>query len=202
MNNQLGWSPLPVGAIGYDWCTQTIQELLVLKNNIHCKMNYNNDRKIFLNSFFIVIFLSLLLGGCNLNVLPNEQLIESIEPSTPIPNPNPILSPSLTFCTGWHCEITGIVSIETAVPTNQLVSETVKLSQISWCSPTSGEQDAQLDTDANSHLKFIFTIQIHSIFMWILRGTNQKKFNLVGLTVYSAIVHPSRLTCKWRNKIF
>jgi hypothetical protein len=105
--------------------------------------------------FFIVIFLSLLLVGCNLNVLPNEQLIDSIEPSTPIPNP--ILSPSPTFCTGWHCEITGIVSIETAVPANQLVSETVKLSQISWCSPTSGEQDTQLDADG----KFSFEVYIH-----------------------------------------
>jgi hypothetical protein len=104
---------------------------------------------------FIMLFLSLLIAGCNLNELPDELISESIEPKPSTPNPIP--SPSPTSCTGWHCEITGIISMGTAEPTNQLVSETVTLSQISWCSPTSGEQETQLDMDG----RFSFEVYVH-----------------------------------------
>ena len=112
-------------------------------------------RKYFSVHFFIIFFLALLLAGCNLNVIINERLNESVVPdATPT---NPVPSPSPTSCTGWHCEITGIVSSGTAEPTNQLVSETVTLSQISWCSPTSGEQETQLDMDG----RFSFEVYVH-----------------------------------------
>jgi len=110
-------------------------------------------RKFFSTLLFIVISLSLLLAGCHLYELPGEHQSESIEPRPSIPN----LSPSPTFCTGWHCEINGTVSAEPAEPTNQLASETVTLSQISWCSPTSGKKDTQLDEDG----KFSFDVYIH-----------------------------------------
>jgi len=112
-------------------------------------------RKYLSARFFIIFFLSLLLAGCNLNVIINRQLNEPAAPST-TPT-NPMLSPTPTFCTGWNCEITGIVSAGAAEPSNQFVSETVTLSQISWCSPTSGEQETQLDVDG----RFSFEVYIH-----------------------------------------
>ena len=102
-----------------------------------------------------MLFLSLLLAGCNLNTIINGQLNEPAAPST-TPT-NPMLSPTPTSCTGWNCEITGIVSAGTAESSDKLVSETVTLSQISWCSPTSGEQETQLDVDG----KFSFEVYIH-----------------------------------------
>jgi hypothetical protein len=108
-------------------------------------------RKSFVLRLFTFFFLLGVIAACDLNEVEKEPVTASAKPTSPMPS----LSP--TSCTGWTCEITGVVTTGGAVPSDVFASQVVKLHQISWCSPTAGDQEAQIGTDGT----FSFEVYLH-----------------------------------------
>ena len=101
--------------------------------------------------FSMILFLSGLITSCVSHALPPES-------ATPVPaSVNQTPSPFPTSCTGWTCEISGVVSTGESQPSDVFTSQVVKLHQISWCSPTAGEQETQINPDGT----FSFEIYLH-----------------------------------------
>ena len=126
----------------------------------------------------------LLLVGC---ISPADDLVdqnqqpgESITPNETITPEKPEPSATPTYCVGWHCEVSGVVYLGSADPGNELEGVPVKLSQISWCSPTAGEQETQSGPNGI----FAFEVYIHdtdSINMQVdFEGYQTEKVKLGG----------------------
>jgi len=131
-----------------------------------------------------ILAVCLLLIGC-ISSVDNQtgQTQRSGESTTPTETITPakrIASATPTYCVGWYCEINGVVYLGSADPGNELEGVQVKLSQISWCSPTAGEQETQ----SGSNGIFAFEVYIHdtdSINMQIIfEGYQTEKVNLGG----------------------
>lgn len=109
-----------------------------------------------------------------------QQLGESITTTETITPAKPAASATPTYCVGWNCEIEGVVYLGSADPGNELEGAQVKLSQISWCSPTAGEQETQSGPNGI----FAFEIYIHdtdSINMQVdLEGYQMEKVKFGG----------------------
>jgi hypothetical protein len=72
-----------------------------------------------------------------------------------LPTPVPIATP--TSCTGWRCTLRGVVYVNAAGSGNELKDVLVKLSQSSYCSPTSGQHETTTGPDGT----FEFDVYIH-----------------------------------------
>ncbi len=109
-----------------------------------------------------------------------QQPGESITPTETITPAKPAASATPTYCVGWYCEINGVVYLGSADSGNELEGVQVKLSQISWCSPTAGEQETQSGPNGT----FAFEVYIHdtdSINMQVdFEGYQTEKVNLGG----------------------
>ena len=103
----------------------------------------------------------LLLIGCTYTVDnqtdQTQQPGEFIRPTETIIPARKTASATPTYCVGWYCEISGVVYLGSADPGNELESVQVKLLQISWCSPTAGEQETQSGPNGT----FAFEVYIH-----------------------------------------
>lgn len=108
-----------------------------------------------------ILAVCLLLIGCISPVDDladhTEQPGESITPAETNMPAEPTASATPTYCVGWHCEIKGVVYSGSANPGNELEGVQVNLSQISWCSPTAGEQETQSGPNGT----FAFEVYIH-----------------------------------------
>ena len=62
-----------------------------------------------------------------------------------------------TSCTGWMCEISGVVYMDTAFPGNEVEDVMVSLSQYSNCSPTAGKQEVRSGPQG----EFVFEVYLH-----------------------------------------
>lgn len=106
-----------------------------------------------------IVAICLLLIGCipikdNLSdqtqkLSENPTSTDTSTPAEPTPSP--------TSCTGWTCEIDGAVYLGSVEVGNALEGAQVHLSQISWCSPTAGEQETQSDPNG----AFVFEVYLH-----------------------------------------
>ncbi len=108
-----------------------------------------------------ILLACLLLISC-ISTVDNltdqtQQSTGSITPTETIAPAKPEPSATPTYCVGWYCEIDGIVYSDSADPGNELEGAQVKLSQISWCSPTAGEQETQSGPNGT----FAFELLIH-----------------------------------------
>ena len=97
--------------------------------------------------YLSILTACLMLIGC---ISPVDNLAdqtqqpgESITPTGTITPKKPEPSATPTYCVGWTCEVNGVVYLGSADPGNELEGVQVKLSQISWCSSTAGEQETQ-----------------------------------------------------------
>ena len=74
--------------------------------------------------------------------------------ATPTPTPEPTFTPD--SCTGWWCNVTGVVYIETTDAGNALENANVTLSQTSYCSPTRGQHQTTTDPDGRFEFGNVF----------------------------------------------
>lgn len=141
-------------------------------------MNYSKSAR----KWASILMACLLLIGCN-SLIDNptnqtQQPSESLAPTGTITFAKLTASP--TFCVGWYCEIDGVVYLGSVDSGNELEGVQVKLSQISWCSPTAGEQETQSGPNGI----FTFEVYIHdtdSINMQVdFEGYQPEKVNLGG----------------------
>jgi len=63
----------------------------------------------------------------------------------------------LLSCVGWQCFLKGVVYEGTASPGNEFAGIAVRLSQDSFCSPTSGEHETATGTNG----EFSFSVYVH-----------------------------------------
>ena len=103
----------------------------------------------------------LLLASCrpsslvlNPPVTPSPLPARSTATTTPIEVPTS--DPSLT-CPGWSCTLTGVVVQGEAEAGTAIEGVEVRLSQFSYCSPTTGQQVTLTDSDGN----FAFDVYLH-----------------------------------------
>jgi hypothetical protein len=96
--------------------------------------------------FASIMAILMLLIGCD----PTSKS-EMKHTSQPPPIPSP------TSCTGWNCTLRGTVYADEVGHSNVLENIKVKLSQMSFCSPTSGEQESITNPDG----EFEFAVYIH-----------------------------------------
>ena len=131
-----------------------------------------------------ILLACLLLIGCTSTVDnqtdQTQRSGESITPTETSMLAEPAPSATPTYCVGWNCEIEGVVYLGSANPGNELEGVQVKLSQISWCSPTAGEQETQSGQNGT----FAFEVYIHdtdSINIQVdFEGYQMGKVNLGG----------------------
>ena len=134
--------------------------------------------------FASILTTCLLLIGCISTVdNPTDQVLQPSELLTPIETitrAEPAASDTPDPCTGWDCEINGVVYLGSADPGNELEGVLVKLSQYSWCSKTAGEQETQSGPNGI----FAFEVYIHdtdSIIVQIdFEGYQTEKVKLGG----------------------
>jgi len=118
------------------------------------------DHSFLLKMRVLIVCVCLFLSGCipQLNHAdPTPQPDETPAPADTIPPISVIPSPTPTMCTGWNCEITGVVYADAALPGNELKGISVNFSQTSWCSPTAGAQEALSGQDGS----FSVNVYIH-----------------------------------------
>ena len=77
--------------------------------------------------------------------------------STPTCTPSSEATPSPTMCTGWMCTLGGVVYANKAESGQELEGVMVRLSQFSYCSPTSGQHETITDPEGI----FEFDLYIH-----------------------------------------
>lgn len=82
-------------------------------------------------------------------------LIASCAPASPAAAPVATHTPDP--CTGWECELGGLVYYEDALPGQEAERVTVHLEQVSNCSPTRGLQQ----TRTNGKGEFTFQVFLH-----------------------------------------
>ena len=92
------------------------------------------------------MLICLFLMGCAINCKDAQEEFKQTE-----------VQPTPTSCTGWMCEISGVVYMGTALPGNEAEGVIVNLSQHSWCSPTAGEQEARSGPQG----EFVFDVYLH-----------------------------------------
>jgi hypothetical protein len=83
----------------------------------------------------------ILITGC----VPNATPAAAVATHTPDP------------CTGWECELSGVVYYEEALPGQEAERIDVTLEQVSHCSPTRGEQQ----TVTSKQGEFTFQVFLH-----------------------------------------
>ncbi len=94
--------------------------------------------------------LLLLLVGCAAsgNVTPGPDP-EATSPGQPSATP--------TSCVGWSCTLQGVVYADPLRPGNELPGALVRLSQVSYCSPTAGKHETRTGLDG----AFRFEVYLH-----------------------------------------
>ena len=103
-------------------------------------------RKRYLASIILLIILTFLLSACQ----PGS--VEPIATDTPDP------------CLGWDCTFTGTLYADEAIDDNRLSAIPVRLKQISWCSPTKGEQIRVADENGD----FSFSVFVHDTDSYVI----------------------------------
>jgi hypothetical protein len=88
--------------------------------------------------------------------LTPHPLSTTAAPPVPTATNTPTID-SLDWCIGWWCTLRGVVYADTASPGNELEGVLVKLSQFSFCSPTSGEHETTTGPDGT----FEFDVYLH-----------------------------------------
>ncbi|MCJ7739266.1 MAG: hypothetical protein MUQ10_18460, partial [Anaerolineae bacterium] len=85
-------------------------------------------------------------------------ILEALPEPTSIATLTPTLAPTFTPdpCTGWWCTVTGIVVAETTQSGHEPEGVTVTLRQTSYCSPTSGQQQAAIGPDGGFDFGDVF----------------------------------------------
>jgi hypothetical protein len=98
-------------------------------------------------------------------VTPETTDIPTLAPTwTPIATLNPTQE-FFSACVGWNCSLEGIVYVGSPSPGNQLEGIAVHLSQISCCSPTSGEHKAITGEDGT----FAFAVYLHDTDTFLIK---------------------------------
>jgi len=107
-----------------------------------------------LGSVVVLLFLS---GCAILEAVPAPTSIATLTP-TLAPTFTPTLAPTFTpdLCTGWWCTVTGVVVAETTPSGYEPEGVTVTLHQTSYCSPTSGQQQAAIGPDGEFEFGDVF----------------------------------------------
>ena len=75
----------------------------------------------------------------------------------PVQAPSPDATPSPTSCTGWNCILSGSVCVLAADSCEVIEGVLVKLSQSSYCSPTTGDHEIVTGPDGT----FAFDVYLH-----------------------------------------
>lgn len=137
----------------------------------------------FLGAARLSILAVILLVGACVQTQPaptqeqpdNLDVADQAETSSPTPDP----------CTGWTCEVNGVVYNLSADPGNEVEGINLTLVHSSNCSPTRGEHDAQSAADGSFTFNSIFfhdtdrvQIQLNST------GANQIIWDSVGESCY------------------
>jgi len=134
---------------------------------------------------FVPLFALLLLGSCR----PSTPVLSLRDTPSPLParstaTTTPIevsTSDPALACPGWSCTLTGaVVQGETEIR-NAIENVEVRLSQSSYCSPTSGQQATLTDSEG----RFAFDVYLHDTDSLAIRveleGYQTAQYSMTGL---------------------